>query len=64
MSWERQGDTWVHRPWWKAIINTALRWLQEGRSPCWLVYTRTTESGDPPSVLGYGFGRITMRWDL
>jgi hypothetical protein len=56
------GDVWVHRPWWKVAINTVLRRLQYGRPACWLVYSKTTVDGEPPAVLGYGFGLIPMRW--
>lgn len=59
--WYRTDDGWRHAPWWKRAINTVLRALQRGRPVAWLVYTRCTIDGDPPAVLGYGFGRIPMR---
>lgn len=59
MSWQRADDgRWLHRPWWKVAINTVLRALQPRRRWKWVLYTRTTRDGDPPTVLGYGFGRI------
>ena len=60
--WRRNPDgSWNHRPWWKVAINTVLRLVQRGRPTNWLVYTRSTVDGEPPAVLGYGFGRIPMR---
>jgi hypothetical protein len=56
-----EGD-WLHRPWWKVAINTALRAFQP-QPRKWVVYTRT-EGGSataPPRVLGYGFGRVLHR---
>lgn len=52
--WERSGDRWLHRPWWKVAINSALRWLQPWTARKWVVYTRTTETGNPPRVLAHG----------
>ena len=61
MGWERNQDGgWMHRPWWKVLINTPLRLLQYGRSYRWLVYTRSTAVGTPPKVLSYGFGPIAF----
>lgn len=48
----------MHRPWWKVLINKPLRWLQRGRRWRWVVFTNSTIGGDPPTVLGYGFGPI------
>ncbi len=48
---------WRHRPWWKVVINTALRIVQP-QPRKWVVYTRTDESTSPPTVLGYGFGPV------
>ena len=56
--WCLSGGRWLHRPWWKVAVNTILRWLQPGIVCKWVVYTRTTIDGDPPRVLGYGFGRV------
>lgn len=57
--WARAEDgAWMHRPWWKVTINTVLRWLQPGIARKWVIYTRSTMDGDPPEVLGYGFGRV------
>ena len=60
-AWVRHGDRWLHRPWFKVLINTVLRWLQPGVSRKFVLYSITTEDGDPPRVLGYGFGRVLHR---
>jgi hypothetical protein len=62
MSWRRNPDgSWNHRPWWKVAINTVLRWFQPFTDRKWVVYTVSTEGGEPPTTLGYGFGRILHR---
>ena len=65
MSWLRHEHGWAHRPWWKVAINTVLRLVQPRVRRKWVVYTRC-EGGPqsrtaPPTVLGYGFGRIDHR---
>jgi len=52
---------WSHKPWFKVAINTVLRALQTRRRPArlFVMYTRCDESTRPPTVLGYGFGRVT-----
>ena len=57
--WELGPGGWLHRPWWKVAINTTLRALQRGPKK-WLIYTRCSMDGDPPTVLGYGFARVQM----
>lgn len=59
--WERSGESWSHRPWWKVLVNTVLRWLQPWAARKRVIYTRSTREGDPPRVLGYGFGRVLHR---
>lgn len=51
---------WRHRPWWKVAINTCLRLVQP-QSRKWVVFTRTNEQTQPPTALGYGFGRVLHR---
>lgn len=59
MSWRRNPDgSWNHRPRWKVAINTVLRAFQPWTDRKWVVFTRSTVGGDPPAVLGYGFGRV------
>lgn len=64
-AWTRDGGQWIHRPWWKGVINDVLRWLQPHRAHKLVVYTRTEGGTDtvPPRVLGYGFGWVTYRSD-
>lgn len=58
-AWHLQPDgRWLHRPWWKVVINTLLRLLQPWTARKFVVYTRSTVEGDPPRELGYGFGRV------
>lgn len=60
MTWQLEDGRWLHRPWWKVAINTTLRALQTRQRPArlWVVYTRCDDSTSPPTVLGYGFGRV------
>lgn len=48
----------MHAPWWKVAINRVLRALQPRQRRKWVIYTHSTVTGNPPKVLGYGFGRI------
>lgn len=57
--WRRTPDgRWLHAPWWKVLVNNFLRRRQPRQRRKWVIYTRSTVCGDPPEVLGYGFGRI------
>jgi len=60
---EISPGSWVHRPWWKRAINTALRAVQHGRPRMLLVYSKTVadDNGRPLWCYGYGFGWIGMR---
>jgi hypothetical protein len=52
---------WSHRPLLKVLINTVLRCLQPWVARKFVVYTRCDidgPPGEPPRVLGYGFGRV------
>ena len=44
----------MHRPWWKVVINTALRIVQPGARRKWLV--ASVFDGD--KLIGYTFARI------
>jgi hypothetical protein len=61
-AWHQGADgRWSHRPRCKVLINAVLRWLQPWTDRKFVVYTRcaTDEApGEPPRVLGYGFGRV------
>ena len=40
MRWAQTiNGKWLHRPWWKRLINHVLRWLQPRQRWKWLVYT-------------------------
>ena len=61
-SWKLTDDgRWIHRPWFKVVINGALRLFQPGPVK-WVIFTRCDQtlpgSPTPPKVLGYGFGPI------
>lgn len=67
MTWRlwREGERWgwLHRPWWKVAINTALRFVQpRGPGRKLVVFTRVDASGEtparPPRVTGYGIGLV------
>lgn len=61
MTWARRDDgSWMHRPWWKRWLNTALRAVQTSERPARLVVIATVcdESTEPPRVLGYAFRRV------
>lgn len=66
-SFSHATGSWVHRPWWKVAINTALRSLQRGRPSMLLVYTKAhlpCTPDDParqPTAIGYGIGWIPRR---
>lgn len=51
--WEFADGRWMHRPWWKVAINTALRAVQRKRSKKLVIATISTQLGSPPRVLGY-----------
>ena len=67
-AWYRDRDGfWAHRPWWKVVINTALRFVQTRTRPArlWVVATVCDLQGDddprPPAVRGYTFTRVEHR---
>lgn len=59
-AWVMTDDGWRHAPWWKMIINTALRAVQRGPRK-WMIYTCCNETTTPPTVVSYGFGPVQMR---
>lgn len=56
-AWLRVDGDWRHRPWWKVAVNTALRFFQRGPRK-FVIYTRCDDTTSPPTVTGYGFGRV------
>lgn len=71
MSWVSHGHgIWRHRPWWKVLVNTVLRFFQTRQRPARLLVLTTRCQADsallidedaddsPPKILGYGFGRV------
>ena len=58
-AWTRVDGHWRHRPVWKMVVNSALRFFQRrGPGRKLVVFTRCTTEGDPPTVLGYGIGMV------
>lgn len=49
----------VHRPWFKVIINTTLRFFQTRRRPAKLFVLISIFEGE--TCVGYRFGRVTHR---
>lgn len=61
-AWIRDGDRWLHRPWFKVAINTVLRAMQTRHRPAHLlVLASVCDDGDPPRVTGYRFRRVLHR---
>ena len=59
--WEMDDGKWLHRPPLVVFVNTMLRWFQPNIERKWVIYTRCLEDGTdhrPPTVVGYGFGRV------
>jgi hypothetical protein len=65
MSWRRDPETgqWMHRPWFKVALNSALRFVQTRRRPArlFVLATRCADDGNPPAVLGYQLRRVLHR---
>jgi len=49
-----------HRPWWKVLINTPLRWLQRGHPYNLLICSNCTLDS-PPKLIGYEIKWIKMK---
>lgn len=55
---------WYHGPWWKKLINPVLRAIQFWTDRPYVIYSKCSFykldefAGNPPRLLGYGFGRV------
>ena len=60
--WVLDDGQWLHRPWWKVAINTALRAVQPW--PRKLVVVTCAEDGpdDRPRAIGYQLRIVEHRW--
>jgi hypothetical protein len=66
-AWVNDRGKWLHRPWWKVIINTVLRAIQDstpGARP-WLVVSfcddaDERDSEQRPRCHAFGFNRVEM----
>jgi len=58
----RPNGVWAHRPRWKVIVNTVLRFVQKPfTSKPWLFVSMITMKNDKPSELhGYKFIRVQL----
>lgn len=64
MNWVKHEHGYLHRPWWKVVINTALRMAQSGRKHRWLVVTKVDFESllrGSPVVTGYGFAKVEFK---
>ena len=52
-----EDGRWLHRPRFKVAINRVLRALQPWPRK-WVIYTTADHSTSPPTVTGYGIGRV------
>lgn len=59
--WLKDGN-WVHRPWWKWLINEVLMLAQWGSKRPWLIASKFEISGymRPTKFVGYTFCRIPV----
>ena len=62
-SWVCLEGDWHHRPLWKVMINSALRFLQHGKRYQWLIATRVLAADQraEPEAIGYCLARVEMR---
>lgn len=61
--WVCVGGRWLHRPWWKRAINTALRAVQPFVARKWVIVScgEVADDGAPLRVLGYRLEKVLHR---
>lgn len=57
-AWHCHGTRFVHRPWFKVLVNTVLRLAQPRRARKWVLCSVVEHVGPRPRCQGYEFARV------
>jgi hypothetical protein len=57
---EKIDGRWVHRPYWKRMVNAVLHWFQFDDDKPFLVASKFDMKGKEPKFIGYTIQRVEI----